>query len=165
MRCSCAVIALGNLLLSDEGVGVHILQALENHPKRPKDVDLIDSGNSSMTVLHGMTDRKKVVFVDCALMDEAPGTIRRFTPEEVRTRKNFTGLSLHDGDLLVTLELAKQLEGYPDQVVIFGIQPSSWEPGDRLSPLLQAKLGNYVDAVWAELKKGFSCETEKVRPR
>jgi len=98
-----------------------------------------------------MAGRRKAVFIDCAFMDEAPGTIRRFTPDQVSSQKALAGLSLHEGDLLKIIELSRSLGECPPEVVIFGIQPQSIEPGEALSPALSTRLDEYADAVAAEL--------------
>jgi hydrogenase maturation protease len=146
------LMALGNPLLSDEGVGVHILGEIEKHIPPPRPFDLLDSGNSSMRVLHNLKGHEKAVFVDCALMGVKPGEMKRFLPEEAFSAKQIQGFSLHEGDLMKTLELAKMLGDLPEQVVIFGIQPASLEPGEKLSPALAAKLAFYTDQIMGEFK-------------
>jgi hydrogenase maturation protease len=139
------------LLLSDEGVGVHVIRALEEQTERFPDVDLLDLGGGGMSVLHAISGRRKAILVDCALMGEPAGTLRRFAPEEVRTVKALSGFSLHEGDLVRVLELSRELGQAPEEVVIFGIQPANVFPGQELSPALQGRLQEYVDRVAAEL--------------
>ena len=139
------------MLLSDEGVGVHVIRALEEQAERFPDVDLLDLGGGVMSVLHAISGRRKAILVDCALMGEPPGMLRRFAPEEVRTAKRLRGLSRHEGDLLHVLDLARRLGEAPGEVVIFGIQPANVFPGQELSPTLQGRLQEYVDRVVAEL--------------
>jgi hydrogenase maturation protease len=146
------LIALGNTLMSDEGIGVRILEALLERGT-PPGVDLLDSGNSGMRILHALEGRQKAVFVDCAFMDSPPGTLRRFTPDEVETRKALPRLSLHEGDLMQTLELALRLGTLPGKTVLFGIEPKSVEPGDGVTPELAGNLDRYVRAVLDELER------------
>jgi len=138
--------------MSDEGIGVRILEALQDLKDGPSGVDFLDSGNSGMRILHSLEGRQKVVFVDCAFMESPPGTLRRFTPAEVETRKVLPRLSLHEGDLLQTLELAGRLGILPDEVVLIGIQPLSVEPGDGITPELAGNFDRYVRTVLDELK-------------
>ena len=146
------VAGLGNALMSDEGVGAVVLERLSSDGARFPRVEFADLGASAMRALHAMAGRRKAVFVDCALMGEEPGAIRRFTPEQVRSQKALAGLSLHEGDLLKVIELSRALGECPQEVVIFGIQPQQIAPGQGLSPALKARLGQYVDAVAAELE-------------
>ncbi len=99
-------------------------------------VDFLDAGTGGLSVLHHIEGRRKAIFIDCAFMDEEPGTIRRFTPEEVRSTKVLAHQSLHEADLLRIIEMARQLGQAPDEIVIFGIQPQRVELGMGLSPTL-----------------------------
>lgn len=146
------VAGLGNSLMSDEGVGVAVLGRLSAEAVRFPRAELVELGASAMRALHAMAGRRKAVFVDCALMGEQPGTIRRFTPEQVRSHKVPSGLSLHEGDLLKVIELSRALGECPEEIVIFGIEPQRVEPGETLSPALAARLAEYADAVAAELE-------------
>lgn len=147
----CIVIGLGNLLMSDEGIGVRLVERLAARAAEFQDVQFLDAGTSGMVALHAMAGKHKAVFVDCALMGEPPGTIRRFTPEQASSLKKMPGLSLHEGDLFGILELSKQLGECPPEVVIFGIQPDRIEPEPQLSPTLAGRLADYEAAVRAEL--------------
>ena len=145
-----AIIGMGNPLMSDEGIGVRVVTRLQRS-ELSETVDVLDLGTSGMRVLHELEGRDKVIFVDCALMGTAPGTLRRFTPDEVASQKAQPGLSLHEGDLLGTLALARQLGTCPEDVVIFGIEPKVVDFGDQLSPELVENLDSYVAAIRAEV--------------
>jgi hydrogenase maturation protease len=147
-----AVIGMGNPLMSDEGVGVRIIASLQAAELANR-VDILDLGTSSMRAVHALEGRDAVVFVDCALMGTAPGTIRRFTPEEVESRKAQPRLSLHEGDLLNTIALARRLGTAPPTIVIFGIEPDLIEPGESLSAALACHLEDYVVAIQQEVAR------------
>jgi len=150
-RKDIVVCGLGNPLLSDEGIGIYLIQELTARSNHSANVDFVETGSSSMNVVHVIANRKKAVLIDCALMGEPAGTIKKFTPEAVISVKNLAHFSLHEGDLLSVLELSRTLGEYPDNVVIFGIQPESIEPVQSLSPTLSARMGNYVEVISAEL--------------
>ena len=145
-----AIIGMGNPLMSDEGIGVRVVARLRES-NLADDVDVLDLGTSAMSVLHELEGRSKVVFVDCAMMGAEPGTIHRFSPEEVSSRKVQSGLSLHEGDLLNTIALARRLGTCPEEVVIFGIEPKTIDFGEDLSPELADQVENYVAAIRAEV--------------
>ena len=145
-----AIIGMGNPFMRDEGIGVRVVQRLQQS-ELAQVVDVLDLGTSGISVLHELEGRDRVIFVDCTMMGAAPGTLRRFTPDDVVSRKTQPGLSLHEGDLLHTLALARQLGVFPKDVVIFGIEPEVIDYGDELSPELQARLDEYVAAVRAEV--------------
>ena len=141
------VLGLGNPLMSDEGVGVSIVERLQKQAAKFPDVEFIDAGTGGMNVLHLIANRKKAVIVDCALMGQTPGTTRRFTPNDVTSVKQVSHFSLHDVDILKVLELSRQLEECPPEVIIFGIEPAKIEQGDTLSPELAAQIGEYVKII------------------
>jgi hydrogenase maturation protease len=145
-----AIIGMGNPLMSDEGIGIHVIARLQQTILADR-TDILDLGTSGMRALHELEGRDVVVFVDCALMGTEPGTIRRFTPEDVETKKIQPRLSLHEGDLLNTIALAKRLGTAPERIVIFGIEPKTIDPGETLSPALAARLDQYVATVREEV--------------
>ena len=145
---STVVIGLGNLLMADEGVGVRLVRALA--AQFPA-VDFCELGTGGMAVLHALAGRRKAVLLDCARMDQPPGTIRRFVPDQVASGKALPGFSLHEGDLLEILALSRRLGECPETVVIFGIQPASLAPGESLSPALASGFDAYLQLIAAEI--------------
>jgi hydrogenase maturation protease len=146
------LIGLGSVLMTDEGVGVAVVREIEGREGLPPGLEITELGTGGLAVLHAMDRRDKAVFVDCCYMGEPPGTARRFTPEQVRSRKITARQSLHEGDLLGTIDLARRLGRCPDEVVIFGIQPQAVEPGEDLSPVLRDALPGYADQVLEEFR-------------
>ncbi|MHC4466749.1 MAG: hydrogenase maturation protease [Planctomycetota bacterium] len=113
MKKETIVLGLGNPLMSDEGIGVYIInEFLKQKDKFPL-VDFIDAGTAGLSVIHLLAGRKKAVFIDCAYMETLPGKIKRFTPEDVKSVKSLLHHSLHEADLLKIIECAKQLNQCP----------------------------------------------------
>ena len=150
MRAQIAIFGLGNPLMTDEGIGIHVLETIARRDDLPAGVEMIDLGTGGMRLLHQVEGRKKLIFVDCVKMGQQAGTLRRFRPDEVRSKKEHARWSLHDGDLLETLALAEDLGTLPEDVVIFGIEPQRIEPGLELSPALAASLEDYAEQVILE---------------
>ena len=145
------VLGLGNPLMGDEGIGVKVIEMLQSASGDFPGADFVDAGAGGMSLLHLLAGRKKAIIIDCAIMGEKPGTIKRFTPEEVRTVKKLAHLSLHEVDILKVIELARQLEECPDRITFFGIEPESIEQRMGLSDCLTQRLAEYVEAVMTEL--------------
>jgi hydrogenase maturation protease len=145
------VIGLGNPLLSDEGIGIHLIKELKERYEC-RGLPLLELGTSAFSVLHAIAGKKKVVIIDCAFMGEKPGSIARFSKEEVRSLKQISGLSLHEGDLLYTLALSENLGEAPEQIVLFGIEPASIALGGGLSETLLANIDRYLALLATELK-------------
>ncbi len=147
------VIGLGNPLMKDEGIGVHLVKLLRNRFERRKvpAVQFLDLGTSGFNVLHAIAHKRKVVFVDCAFMGKVPGTLRRFTPDDICSKKDLKLLSLHEGDLLRVLALSRKLGEYPAEVIIFGIEPKEVLPGNELTDVLSSKLDEYLNSIEQEI--------------
>ena len=155
LRCArhdVVVLGLGNPLMADEGIGVYLIERLMDSAAEYPAVEFVDAGTGGLSVLHQIEGRRKAIVVDCAFMDEPPGAIRRFTPEEVRSTKVLAHQSLHEADLMRILGMARQLGEAPGEVVIFGIQPERVEPGIGLSKTLTERTHEYISAILRELR-------------
>ena len=153
MIAEIAIFGLGNPLMADEGIGIRVLEALRRRTDLPGNVELIDLGTGGWRVLHEAGGRRRLIFVDCARMGEPPGTIRRFLPDDVRSRKTRLRGSLHDGDLLSILEIATEFADCTGEIVLFGIEPVEIKPRDRLSPVLAGRVDEYVEQVLGEARR------------
>lgn len=152
MKAKTAVLGVGNPIMTDEGIGVLLVQRLEEHASAFPMVDFREVGTGGMKLLHILADYRKVVFIDCAYMQTEPGTLKRFTLDEVLSVKELPNFSLHEGDLLQILRKARELELCPADVVIFGIEPERMEPGQCLTETLQSRLENYIQTILQELQ-------------
>jgi hydrogenase maturation protease len=152
MKKPIVVLGLGNPLMADEGIGIDLVERLAQEADRYPSVDFIDAGTGGMAVLHLIEGRRKAVLIDCAFMGEAPGVLRRFTPEEVHSTKALAHQSLHEADLLRILTLAEELGQLPEQVTIFGIQPQVVEVRQGLSDILRNGVDHYLAEIRSELE-------------
>ena len=151
MKKQIAVLGLGNPLMADEGIGCLIIQQFQPQADKFPSVDFIDAGTGGMSLLHLIAGRRKVILIDCACMGTKPGTIKRFTPQDVKSVKTLAHQSLHEADILKILAMAKELGQYPDEIVIFGIEPECIEPRQELSQTIAGKLEDYTAAISKEL--------------
>ena len=145
------IICLGNPLMRDEGIGIRLASELLVHLTDNPDVEVLELGTGGLSVIHAIAGREKTVFVDCAIMGQAPGLMLRFTPGQVRSLKVRMRYSLHEGDLLNTLELSRRLGECPDDIVIFGIEPKEIAHGEGLTGELENNIQQYVQTILKEL--------------
>lgn len=144
------VLGVGNLLLGDEGVGIHAVRELEKRALPPQ-VDVVDGGTAGLNLLDLMKGYERVIIVDAVDAGEEPGTILRFTPQEVASDAQALPLSLHQTEILKVLELATYLGRPLPPIIIYGIQPQAMDWSTELSPALQARLSKLVDAILREI--------------
>ena len=151
------VIGLGNPLMADEGIGVALIEELSKRAaagKLPNDaIEYYDGGCGGMYLLHAIAGRQKVILIDCCLMNTEPGTIRRFTPDDVQSVKQMAHLSLHEVDILKVIELAKKIGQCPREIVIFGIEPLKITQQMHLNAPIEAKIPDYIAAVETEIHR------------
>jgi hydrogenase maturation protease len=152
------ILGMGNILLGDEGVGVHVIRELEKK-KLPGNIELMDAGTAMFSILHLLEKRKKIVIIDAAKGGKRPGTIYRILPSQIKNEHNKL-LSLHEMGLMECLAEVKS-EAKPRDIVIIGIEPDSIEWRLRLSSRLQRKLPEIVKAVMSEISNCKITQTAK----
>ena len=104
------ILGLGNILLQDEGIGVHALNKM-TEMKWPDHVDLLDGGTGGFVLLSLFHDYNTIVIIDAALSDDPPGTINAIEP---KFAKDFPkSLSTHELGLKDMIESAILLGKVP----------------------------------------------------
>ncbi|MGA8848219.1 MAG: HyaD/HybD family hydrogenase maturation endopeptidase [Dehalococcoidia bacterium] len=144
------VVGIGNVLLKDEGIGCQVVHALEGIPL--PDVKIIDGG-TCLDIPQLLEDADKLVIVDAVEGGGTPGQIYRFHLEDI-TLEQKPFLSLHDVGLMDSLKLMQlwhtDFSGIGEAVII-GVEPKEIDWGLELSPELQEKMPQIIDAVLSEL--------------
>jgi hydrogenase maturation protease len=141
------ILGIGNLLLSDEGVGVHAVRALGKR-KLPPGLETLDGGTSGADLVDHLDGRAKVIVIDAASGDGSPGTIYRCEAYDLIEQGG--SLSLHEFGLADSLHMAERLGCAPQRVVVLGVQPATMEPGLELSPEVSAALPKVIQLALAE---------------
>ncbi len=142
------VIGVGNLLLKDEGIGIHAVKALQEIGL-PPDIRLIDGGTSPDLIAYTQAG-DKLIIIDAAKAGGAPGTVYRFRPEDLAEEKGVL-TSAHELGVSQNLKLMSLLGNAPAETVIIGIEPQEIGPGIELSAALERILPGIVKAVLKEI--------------
>jgi hydrogenase maturation protease len=143
------VLGIGNILLHDEGVGVHTIWEMQKMPV-PEDVELIDGGTAGADLLDYISDRQKVIVIDAIDCNIAPGTILRFKQQDLVAGNN-PAISLHDIGLAETLAMTGHLNCRPKEVVIIGVKPKDLSCGLGLSDEILEIVPKIIEAVRSEI--------------
>ncbi len=127
------VLALGNPLRGDDGVGPAVVEALRQSSPLPKNVILLDDGGRGLMTALLTSEYRQIIIVDAAEVGGRPGEWVRFTPSEVtfpRSDAESHG-TLHSAGLDDVLAIGKALDITLPDIVIYGIQPldTGWSPG------------------------------------
>jgi hydrogenase maturation protease len=156
------VLGIGNILLSDEGVGVHVINRFQQTYDIPAEVEVIDGGTMGLDLMPYFEGRTHVIVVDAICADgEKPGTIRRFAGSEVMTMLG-ERISPHQiglSDLLACTAVDTQL---PENIVLLGIVPESLDTSLEMTPVITARVEELVGLVQGELESaGIVLQTKQ----
>ena len=153
---------MGNLLLSDDGVGVHTIQRLQEVVQLPEEVQVLDGGTSGLDLLYYLEGVSHLLIVDAMEVNQPPGTLTRLTGDQVPAYLSLK-MSPHEIGLPDMLFAAKLRDLYPEEVVIWGVQPATTGVGLDLSPPVAAQLDVLVEKVLEELK-GWGIPVRRIVP-
>ncbi|HJV66925.1 MAG TPA: HyaD/HybD family hydrogenase maturation endopeptidase [Geomonas sp.] len=143
----------GNLILSDEGFGVHFVRYLEEFYEIPLNVELYDGGTLGIMVSFKIEEADKVIMVDVVDVAGEAGDIFRFDLEDIKLKKLPIKMSPHQIGLQEMLLISEMRDASPDDLTLYGIIPSSLDPGYTLSLPLQQGLEKVATLVVEELKE------------
>jgi hydrogenase maturation protease len=142
------ILGIGNILLRDEGVGVRVVEAMQQIPL-PGGVEILDGGTSGVDLVDEVAGRDKLIVIDAVKTHLAPGTVLRFGLDKLVAKVDDM-VSLHEFGLVETLNAAKCLGCMPRQVVIFGVAPADTSPGLTLSDTVASVLSKVIRLALAE---------------
>ena len=128
------VLGIGNTLLSDEGVGIHVLRALAAEAPLLEDVELMDGGTLSFTLAGPIEDAEALIVVDAANIRRAPGEWQVFEGEAMDAfllgnRKS----SVHEVGLTDLRAIAILAGHWPERRAMVAIQPRVVDWGEHPS--------------------------------
>ncbi|MBI5741255.1 MAG: HyaD/HybD family hydrogenase maturation endopeptidase [Nitrospirae bacterium] len=147
-----AVFGIGNVLLSDDGFGVHVINKLRSEYQFPASVELIDGGTKGLDLMPLFEGRDKVLIIDAANFKKEPGTIGYIEGEKIPAFLS-AKLSVHHIGLPDMLFVAKLMGTTPPEMCLIGIQPESMETGTDLSGVVGANLDAVVKRVLDKLRE------------
>jgi hydrogenase maturation protease len=137
------IVGMGNLLLGDDGVGIHLVRALEKDP--PRGTTLLDAGTALLGVVDEVALAEAVLVLDAMQTGDAPGTVHVAPVDAVRSPRE--GASLHDLGLRGALQLLGAGRAVPECLWVLGVEPARMDYGMELSPAVQAAMPAALRAV------------------
>ncbi len=143
------VLGVGNLLLSDEGLGIHAIRRLLEMDQLPEDVDIVDGGTAGLNLLYYLEGVDHLVIIDAVETGHPPGSIIRLAGDQIPAYMALK-VSPHEITLPDFLAAARLRDLYPKEVVVWGMQPATLDVGIELSPALAKQLDTLVEHVAGE---------------
>jgi hydrogenase maturation protease len=145
------VLGLGNLIRSDDGVGVHAALRLMSDPRVPVGVEVIDGGTQGLSLVPVIAGATHIVAIDAVNTGVAPGKILRYEMSQLDALPGSP--SVHQIGFADLLEALRWLDQSIQTMVLIGVQPEVTGWGTRLSPSVETALPRLVETVIGELEQ------------
>lgn len=153
------ILGIGNLLLSDEGVGVHAVRAIKQQ-YLPSNVIALEVGTALLDALPEIEQADHIIIIDAMKADQAPGTVYR-VPLDDCVRPEYTA-SLHGFDMSRVMFLAGRSS--PADVIVIGIEPARIGWGTELSPHIRDTIPAVIEAIKTEIARYHSTNIKQISP-
>lgn len=144
------VLGIGNLVMSDDGVGVKVVQRLQREYCCAERVEIVDGGTLGLDLLPRLEGVERLIVVDAVETGKAPGSCVRLAGEELPIALE-TKVSPHQMGLKDLLSVAELLGHAPREMVLIGVQPGSIEMDTALTAEVEVKVEEMMRMVLDEL--------------
>ncbi|MCP3851240.1 MAG: hydrogenase maturation protease [Gammaproteobacteria bacterium] len=144
------ILGVGNTLLKDEGLGIHLLDYLKTHnPQWLSDgqIEMIDGGTLSFDLLSSIQADQDLLILDAVNLQEPPGTVYCFQDEAVDEFLSKPGKSVHEVSLLDLFDMSRLVDQLPKNRALIGIQPEVIDWGSELTPIVYQALAEAEEQV------------------
>jgi hydrogenase maturation protease len=125
------ILGIGNTLLTDEGIGVHLIESMREERGEMDGVEYLDGGTLSFTLAEPIARADGLIVVDAARMGEPPGTLKVFHDEEMDRYLSGNRSSVHEVSLTDLMDIARLSESLPERRCLVGIEPESVDWGEK----------------------------------
>jgi hydrogenase maturation protease len=146
------VMGIGNILMQDDGVGIHTIWKLQETDSFPEDIELeiIDCGTMSDIYVFIDTPVDKIIIIDAVRAHGKPGAIYRLTPDVFESEKEDI-VSAHALNFKENLAMMRLLGIAPEEMIIIGVEPGQMAPGMNLTSEVESKLPELVSIIRREI--------------
>lgn len=146
------VLGVGNFLLQDEGIGIHVVREIETHYTFSEEITLMDGGTLGMRLLGYIEEADYMIVADTFCDNKPPGTLTRISMDELN-KKVAAKNSMHQVSFLDTLSHARLLGVLP-RTVLVGCEPENIQPwGSELTAPVAAAKPKMVKMIIQEIRK------------
>jgi hydrogenase maturation protease len=152
MEKRTAIVGIGNILMSDDGVGVFAVRELQKRYTFPESVKLIDGGTKSLELLPYIEGMERVLFIDAVDFNKHPGYIGELSGEKISEYFS-TKLSVHQIALPDLIGVGRLTGMLTEELHLVGIQPLSVNTGYGLTEPIRARVDRLIEKVIEKLKQ------------
>ncbi len=159
------VLGIGNTLLSDEGVGIHMLDYLRSRYPDLPGVSYLDGGTLSFTLAPWIEEADNLVVIDAAELNAPPGTVEVFTGDALDRFAGRTKRSVHEVSLGDLLAIASLTDALPRNRALVALQPEKIDWGRDLSDAVAGALPEAGHQVMCLVRKWAPLENHQAADR
>jgi hydrogenase maturation protease len=156
------VLGLGNILLTDDGVGVRVIERLLARYEFPGDVEVLDGGTLGLDLLPYVERADRLLVVDAVEIGADPGTLIRLAGDDIPSVFG-PKLSPHEVGFADLLDAARLTDCLPKERVLWGIQPGSLQVGLDLSTAVNTQVELLVEKALTELRRWGVSPTKRAK--
>ncbi len=143
------VLGIGNILLSDEGAGIKVIEQLQQQYKIPDAIEVTDGGTMGVELLPWIEKRSHIIIVDAIRSDNPPGSVLKVDDVPAFFQNK---ISPHQIGITDVLAMAYILDDLPPSVILIGVEPETLSGGIELSETISGKIDTMVDMVVSEIE-------------
>jgi hydrogenase maturation protease len=147
------VVGLGNILLQDEGIGLHVIEKLRQENDISDEVELVEGETAGLALLPVLKEGTHIIFVDAMNFEGAAGEIKVLRNDEIISANNML-VSVHEvglRDIISLISLTKDSE--LPEIVLVGVKPMNLGTGLQLSPEVERSIPKIINVIKQEVQK------------
>jgi hydrogenase maturation protease len=144
------ILGVGNLLLCDEGVGVHVAQKMMKMDL-PPEVQVVEGGTDGFGLVNVIVQADRMILIDAVKGGGQAGSIYRFAIEDCPPYPDLFKTSVHQISILEVINLSSLIGSTPHTTII-GVEPARIEMGLELSPQVEQKIPKIIQMIQEEVK-------------
>ena len=145
------ILGVGNLIVGDEGFGVHAVRYLEEHYEFPDNVLILDGGTAGIYMSPFLEECDPVLVIDVVDIDAEPGSMHYYSSEDVKAGKLSTRMSPHQLGLLEVLEICKLRDSAPETLEFYCVVPHHLDTSTELSDVVAPRVKDISEIVLKRL--------------
>ncbi len=147
------VLGVGNTLLTDEGVGIHVVNRLQEQFADKPRTTFVDGGTLSFSLAGLLEEHDQLIVVDAARTGGAPGSVVCYEGSDMDRYLTGDRQSVHEVGLTDLLDIARLSDHYPERRALVGIEPENLDWGEQPSapvaeavPVAVSQIINLIDS-------------------
>ncbi len=158
------ILGIGNTLLGDEGIGIHVLEAFQEKYPRINGVEYLDGGTLSFSLASWIERAEQLIVIDAAEFNQPAGTVRCLHNEAMDQFLGQPKRSVHEVSLLDLLDIARLTECLPKERVLLGIQPEKIDWSEQPSPVVAKAIPVAIAQIENWLREWRQLPDERLVP-